>query len=565
MSTSYDFDAIVIGSGITGGWAAKELTEQGLKVLVLERGRDVQHGRDYKGEHMPPWEMPYGGKPLRDLYEEEYPIQSKCYAFNESTRHFWNNDKKNPYSFSKDRPFHWQRADVVGGRSLLWGRQSYRWSEQDFKANQQDQHGADWPIRYSDLEPWYQHVEKFIGVSGQSEGLASLPDSDFIEPMALNVVEQHAKQHIEKRFPERRLTIGRTATLTESREGRGTCHYCGPCERGCSVGAYFSSQSSTLPAAMKTGNLTLLPDSVVESIEYSDKLKRASGVRVIDANTGVKKVYRSRLVFLCASTIASAHILLNSKSEAFPTGLANSSGVVGRYLMDHAMGPGAMGTIPGFKDYVEFGNRPTGAYIPRFRNLDKQDAELPFSRGYGYQVYIGRPGWKQMSEQLPGFGSEYKQALREPGPWSVFMLGYGECLPNRNNAVTLDPKRVDRFGIPLAKISFEFGANENAMTNDMIQQASAMIQSAGGVDIQEHRKRGVPGEAIHEMGTVRMGKDPASSALNGFNQTHDVANLFVTDGSCMASSSCVNPSLTYMAITARAANYAAKLVKEGHL
>ncbi|MEH6593049.1 MAG: GMC family oxidoreductase, partial [Halioglobus sp.] len=448
MNETRDFDAIVVGSGITGGWAAKELTERGLKVLMLERGSDIQHGRDYQGEHMPSWEVPFRGKPLRELYEEEYSVQSRCYAFNETNRQFWNNDKENPYVPTPDKPFMWQRADVVGGRSLIWGRQSYRWSEQDFLANKQDGHGVDWPIRYQDLEPWYRHVENFIGVSGRAEGLSALPDSDFLPAMELNVVEKKAKARIEKEFPERTYTIGRTAILTEPKEGRGACHYCGPCERGCSVGAYFSTQSSTLPAAKKTGNLTLLPDSVVHSLEYSEKDNRVSGVRVIDALSGAKKTYRSKIVFLCASTVASAQILLNSKSAAFPNGLANRSGVVGHYLMDHAMGPGAIGVIPGYEEYVEYGNRPTGGYVPRFRNVDSQDKDTKFLRGYGYQVYIGRAGWKSMYDKTPGFGESLKTQLRSPGPWTMFMLGYSECLPQYDNAISLDERKLDRFGIP---------------------------------------------------------------------------------------------------------------------
>lgn len=558
-----EFDAIVIGSGITGGWAAKELTEKGLSVLMIERGRNIRHGQDYSGEHLAPWEFQFRGKPNRDINEEQYPVQSRCYAFNESTQPFWNNDKDNPYIQDPNKPFMWQRADVVGGRSLLWGRQAYRWSEQDFEANKQDGHGIDWPIRYSDLAPWYSYVENFIGVSGSAEGLESLPDSDFLPAMELNVVEKAARVRIKKAFPERTYTIGRTATLTEPKPGRGACHYCGPCERGCSVGAYFSTQSSTLPAAMKTGKLTIIPDTLVESIDYSETLKRATGVKVIDTKTREKKVFRSRIVFLCASTIASAQILLNSRSETFPNGLANRSGVVGHYLMDHAMGPGAHGIIPGYEQYVEHGNRPTGGYIPRFRNLSGSDNKMPFDRGYGYQVYIGRANWQQMASHQTGFGSEFKNSLKAPGPWSMFMIGYSECLPQYNNHVSLDPSQPDRYGIPQVKIDFSFGKNEDAMVSDMATQAAAIIKATGGTQIEAREKRGLPGEAIHEMGTVRMGNNPEESALNQYNQAHDVPNLFVTDGSCMTSSSCVNPSLTYMAITARAASIAAEMLAEG--
>lgn len=564
-NTPPEFDAIVIGSGITGGWAAKELTEKGLKVLMLERGSDIQHGKDYTGEHKPSWQYELHGKPPRDLYAEEYPVQSRCYAFSEANRHFWNNDKQNPYVADTDKPFMWQRANVVGGRSLLWGRQSYRFSEQDFEANKLDGHGVDWPIRYKDLAPWYSYVENYIGVSGQSEGLDSLPDSEFLPPMELNVVEKMARGKISEAFPDRTYTIGRTAVLTKAKDERGSCHYCGPCHNGCSVGAYFSTQSSTLPAAMKTGRLTLLPDQVVSSIEYSAEQHRATGVQVVDSRTGARKRYSARLIFLCASTVATAQILLNSRSESFADGLANRSGVVGRYLMDHSMGPGAIAVIPGFEQYVEYGNRPTGGYIPRFRNVGEQDANLAFERGYGYQVYIGRSGWQQTAEYTPGFGADFKHSLRQPGPWSVFMLGYSECLPNYHNKVTLDARQVDRFGIPQVRFDFSFGSNEAAMVDDMADQAVAMVEAIGGVQIQRRTERGLPGEAIHEMGTVRMGRDPATSALNAYNQAHDLPNLFVTDGACMTSSSCVNPSLTYMALTARAVDAAVTMLGEGRI
>lgn len=560
-----EFDAIVIGSGITGGWAAKELTEKGLSVLVLERGRNIKHGADYQGEHLPPWEFKHRGRPDRELNEREYEVQSRAYAFSEANRQFWNNDRDNPYQQNPDKPFLWQRADVVGGRSLLWGRQSYRWSEQDFEANKRDGHSIDWPIRYHDLAQWYSYVENHIGISGQAEGLAALPDSEFIEPMALNIVEKEARKKLKQHFG-RTYTIGRTAILTEPRPGRGTCHYCGPCENGCSVGAYFSTQSSTLPAAEKTGKLTLLPDSLVHSIEYDENAKRASAVRVIDTKTGEKKRYTSRIVFLCASTVASAQILLNSRSKAFPNGLANSSGVIGHYLMDHMMGPGALGTIPGFTDYVEQGRRPTGGYIPRFRNLGStRDSGLNFDRGFGYQVYINRTDLFTHAQSTAGFGADFKHALRKPGPWQMFVLGYSECLPRFENKVSLVESKPDRFGIPQVKFDFSFGNNELNMIDDMAQQASDMIQAVGGVNIDKRKNTALPGEAIHEMGTVRMGNDPSTSALNGFNQSHDVPNLFVTDGSCMTSSSCVNPSLTYMALTARAADAATKMLAENRI
>ena len=394
MSVSIDFDAIVIGSGITGGWAAKELTEKGLKVLVLDRGRHIEHGRDYLGEHMPPWKIPFGGRHPRDLYREVYPVQSLSYAFDETTRHFWNNDRDNPYVVDAEKPFHWMRAGVIGGKSLLWGRQVYRWSDLDFEANLRDSHGIDWPIRYRDLAPWYSHVERFIGVSGQQEDLPQLPDGEFLPPMDMYAVEKMAKEAIETSFPGRRLTIGRVANLTEPHQGRAACHYCGVCHRGCSAGAYFCSLSSTLPAAQATGRLTLLADSVVEGFDYHPRSRRVTGVRVIHADTRLRTTYRSKLVFLCASTIGSAQILLNSRSESFPTGLANRSGVLGRFLMDHWSGVGASGIVSGFEDVYYEGLRPNGIYLPRFRNLIGQDDDADFVRGYGYQGGAQRLDWR---------------------------------------------------------------------------------------------------------------------------------------------------------------------------
>ncbi|MEX2366454.1 MAG: GMC family oxidoreductase, partial [Pseudohongiellaceae bacterium] len=367
------FDAIVVGSGVSGGWAAKELTEKGLRVLMLDRGRMVEHGKDYTGEHMPPWEISFRGKPLRELYEEEYPVQSTQYAFSETTRHFYNNDKDNPY-IDQGKDFVWYRAGVVGGKSLLWGRQVYRWSDLDFEANKKDGHGVDWPIRYQDIAPWYSHVEKFIGVSGQAENLPHLPDGEFLPPFEMNVMEKAFKARLEENYDDRILTMGRSAVLSQPHNGRAACHFCGPCHRGCSAGAYFSTQSSTLPAARATGNLTLISDAVVEGVDYDPETKRASGVRVIDANTLERTTYTGKLVFLCASTIGSTQILMNSRSEHFPNGLANRSGALGHYLMDHTYRTGAAGIFPSeFKDKVVYGSRPSGIYIPRFRNLNDED------------------------------------------------------------------------------------------------------------------------------------------------------------------------------------------------
>ncbi len=564
MAAQPQFDAIVIGSGITGGWAAKELTEKGLKVLMLDRGRMVEHGRDYTGEHMPPWKVPLRGKPLRELYREEYPVQSASYAFGEPNRHFWNNDRDNPY-VNDPEVFTWYRANVVGGKSLLWGRQVYRFSDLDFGANKADGSGIDWPIRYDDIAPWYSYVEKFIGVSGQAENLPHLPDSEFLPPMSMNVVEKAVKAKIEQQFPGRKMTIGRAAVLTQAHNGRGACHYCGPCERGCSAGAYFSTQSSTLPAARSTGNLTLKSDCVVEGIDYDPVSQRATGVRVIDANSREKTVYTGRLVFVCASTVGSTQILLNSRSDAFPQGLANSSGVLGRYLMDHTRGSGAMGFMPGFDDRTTYGNRPNGIYIPRFRNLGGQDEDVTFLRGYGYQGQAIRTNGVGMADSIPGFGADYKHALRNPGPWRMILFGFGECLPYRDNRMVLDDRKTDRFGIPLVRFHFEWGENETQMREDIARQATDMLEQSGAVNVISLVTPSKPGEAIHEMGTARMGDDPGESVLNRWNQAHDVPNLFVTDGACMPSTSCVNPSLTFMALTARATDYAVKQLGEGRI
>ncbi len=555
------FDAIVIGSGVTGGWAAKELTEKGLKVLMLDRGRMVEHVQDYVGEHKKPWEVPYRNKPLRDLYADEYEVQSKQYAFDETTRHFYNNDKKNPYA--NPNGFTWFRAGVVGGKSLLWGRQVYRWSDLDFEANKKDGHGVDWPIRYNDIEPWYSYVEKFVGVSGQAEGLPQLPDSVFQKPMNMNVVEKHVKGKMAETFDDRMMTIGRVAVQTEPKNGRGECHYCGPCHRGCSAGAYFSTQSSTLPAARATGNLTLVSDAVVEGIDYDPATKRASGVRVIDANSLQKTRYTSKLVFVCASTIGSTQILMNSKSEAFPTGLANRSDSLGRYLMDHTYATGAMGFFMGFEDKIDFGNRPNGIYIPRFQNVNGQEKE--YLRGYNYQGGAMRPGLMGQAMNTPGFGADFKHSLRTPGPWMMYLGGFGECLPNKDNRMVLLENKKDRFGIPQIKFDFTWGKNEDMIREDIMKEGEAILTAAGAVGVRSFNSTGLAGESIHEMGTARMGRDPNTSVLNGWNQAHDVPNLFVTDGAAMASASCVNPSLTFMALTARAVDYAVKQLQQGYI
>jgi len=562
MDQNTEFDAIVVGSGITGGWAAKDLTEKGLKTLVLERGKPLEHGTDYKGEHMPPWEIPNRGLPLRDLYQSDYPIQRQCYAFGETTRQFWNNDRENPYVFDPENPFTWIRGDVVGGKSTMWARQVYRFSDLDFEANSKDGYGVDWPIRYADIEKWYSHVERFIGVSGQKLGLPHLPDGEFQPPMQMNVLEKMAAKKIQKTFPGRVMTIGRVAVLTEPLPGREACHYCGPCHRGCTAGAYFSSLSSTLPAATATGNLTLRPNSVVEGLDFDPGTTKVSGVRVIDSETKARIRYTGKVVFLCASTIGSTQILLNSKSRDFPIGMANRSETLGHYLMDHTYASGAAGVFNGFEKYYPYGARPNGIYIPRFQNLNGQDSSS-FLRGYGFQGGASRMGWRELSNLLPGFGEGFKAALIKPGAWTMRLSGFGECLPVKENRMELDEHAKDRFGIPQVKFHFVYGPNEQAIKQDIVREASSMLKAAGAVQIMDYNRQTPGGLAIHEMGTARMGRDPETSILNGFNQAHDVKNLFVTDGACMTSSSCVNPSITFMALTARAADYAVKQIQEG--
>lgn len=556
-----EFDAIVIGSGITGGWAAKELSEGGLKVLMLERGRNVEHGRDYTTEHSAPWDQPFRGAGDRQRYAREFPVQSTHFLFNEYVEHFFVNDLEHPYQTDPGRPYKWHRGYQVGGRSLIWGRQSNRWSDLDFGANARDGHGVDWPIRYRDLAPWYDHVEDFIGVSGEPLGLPQLPDGKFLPPMDLNCGERLFKERVEASFPGRRVTPGRVAVLTQPHRGRGACHYCGPCERGCSVGAYFSTQSSTLPAARATGNLTLLPDRTVERIEFNAKSRRAESVHVIDTKTGERRKFSARVIFLCASTLGSTQILLNSYSKAFPAGLGNSSGALGHYLMDHVYALSLVARMPGMLDQYYFGNRPNTVNVPRFRNVDESDA-AEFMRGYFFQGRAWRPGWRR-GLSMRGFGAALKRELRQPGPWMLVLISGSECLPRHDNRIELDPAHTDRWGIPQIRIHFAYGDNEIKLAADASREAIAMAEAAGLDVLRSSPEPMTPGSAIHEMGTARMGKDPATSVLNAYNQMHDVPNVFVTDGACMASSACQNPSLTYMALTARACQYALEQVKTG--
>ena len=556
------YDAIVIGSGMTGGWAAKELTEKGLKVLVLEAGRPIVPEQDYV-EHVPIHEMKFRGMTDRKEQLKTQAVQRMCYACDEWAQKFFVNDLENPYTTDPGKPFAWIRGRQVGGKSIMWARQSYRWSDLDFEANLQDSHGADWPIRYADIAPWYDYVEEFAGITGQEEGLSQLPDGKFLPPMEMNCAEIAVKDAVARRFGrERVVTMGRAAILTRTHNGRAACHYCGPCHRGCITRSYFSSVNATLPVAERTGRMTLRPYSVVHSLIFDSQTRRVSGVRVIDGQTRQALEFQGKTIFLCASTLESTRILLNSATPEFSNGLANSSGALGKNLMDHIMGGGADGIIPGFTDRKQFGNRPNGIYVPRFKNVSKQ--EKGFLRGYGYQGSAVREDWTRGIDET-GFGVSLKNLLRHGGPWKMTFHGFGECLPRPENFVEIDKERVDAWGVPVLKIHCEWSDNEKALLDDMAIEAAEMLAAAGAREIRPYRQNNPPGLTIHEMGTARMGRDPKSSVLNAYNQAHDVKNLFLTDGACMASSSCVNPSLTYMALTARACDYAVTQMKKGAL
>lgn len=560
------FDAIVIGSGMSGGIAAKELCERGLKTLVIERGRKLEHGASYT-DWMQPWDVPDANLIPEEELKRDYFIQGNCYAVNQTTKQYWVKDSEHPYTFPENKPFHWIRGYHLGGRSIMWGRQSYRLSAMDFEANAKDGHGSDWPIRYEDIAPWYDHVEKFIGVAGSKEGLPQLPDGEFLPPFGLNDGELLFKDAVEKTFPGRKVIPGRVANLSQAQPqheelGRSSCQNRSFCERGCSYGAYHSSLSSSLPAAERTGNLTIVTDAIVHSLIHDPKTGRVTGVRTIDQNTKVGKTYEAKIVFLNASTIGTAQILLNSTSEAFQNGLANSSGMVGRNLMDHLYALSVAGLMPKGPDTFYHGRRPTGLYIPRYRNVTESG---DFLRGYGYQGGVSRMGWRSAALMMPGLGEELKLRTRKLGPWFAYISGFGEMLPNPENRVTLSKTEKDQWGIPIVHVECAIGENEKKMAAQIIEDGKAMIKAAGGMVVSTATEPGTPGLGIHEMGTACMGKDPKTSVLNKYNQTHDVPNLFITDGSAMASSGCQNPSLTYMALSARAAHHATEFLKEGKL
>ncbi|MBL0357095.1 MAG: GMC family oxidoreductase [Chitinophagaceae bacterium] len=560
MPENNTYDAIVIGSGISGGWAAKELTEKGLKVIMLERGEDIEHIKDYVNTNKDPWEFPHAGGRTQKMIEDN-PVLKRDYPLNEMNYNWWANDKDNPYTEVKR--FDWFRGYHVGGRSLMWGRQSYRWSDFDFEANAKDGFGVDWPIRYKDIAPWYEYAEKFAGISGSIENLPQLPDGHFMPPMELNCVEKDVAARIKEHYKNARtMIIGRTANITVPHNDRTNCQYRNKCWLGCPFGAYFSTQSATLPAARKTGNLTLRPMSIVTKILYDKDTKKATGVEVLDAETNKTYEYYSKIVFVNASALNSTWILMNSATDIWPEGLGSSSNALGRNLMDHHLGVGASGRMEGYDDKYTYGRRANGIYVPRYQNLfgDKRD----YVRGFGYQGGAGREGWNRSIAEL-SIGADFKDALTEPGGWTMGIGGFGEILPYAENRITLDKSKKDKWGLNVLSIDCELKENEKKMRKDMQNDAIEMLTAAGVKDVNGWEADGTPGRGIHEMGTARMGRDPKTSVLNGNNQVWDAKNVFVTDGAAMTSAACVNPSLTYMALTARAANFAVEELKKGNL
>ena len=554
------YDAIVVGSGISGGWAAKELTEKGLKVLMLERGRQFEHVKDYVSATKGDWEFPHRGLRTQQMIND-YPVLKRDYPLNEKNLEYWASDKDCPYTEIKR--FDWYRGYQVGGRSIMWGRQSYRLSPMDFEANAKDGIAIDWPIRYPEIAPWYDHVEKFAGISGNKDGLPQLPDGQFLPPMELNCVEKDVAARVKEHFKGQRLiTIGRVANITVPHGGRTVCQYRNKCSLGCPFGAYFSTQSSTLPAANKTGNLTLRPFSIVTKLTYDKDKKRATGVEVLDAETNQTIEYKSKIVFLCASSFNSTWVLFNSATDVWPGGLGSSSGELGHNVMDHHFRCGAGGTVEGFEDKYYYGRRANGIYIPRFRNVggDKRD----YIRGFGYQGGASRQNWRRDVAEMT-IGGDYKDALTEPGAWTIGMTAFGEILPYHDNKISLDKTKKDKWGLPVLAMDCEIRDNEKKMRKDMMEDAKEMLEAAGVKDAVTYDNGYAMGMGIHEMGTARMGKDPKTSVLNKHNQVWDAPNVFVTDGACMTSAACQNPSLTYMALTARAAAFAVDELKKQNL
>jgi choline dehydrogenase-like flavoprotein len=546
-----DFDAIVVGSGISGGWAAKELTEKGLRVLLLERGRNVEHIKDYVNATKAPWQYPHRGGRTKAM-EEAYPVLKRDYPLNEKNLEYWASDKDSPYTEVKR--FDWYRGYQVGGRSLMWGRQSYRHGDIDFTANAREGIAIDWPIRYADIAPWYSYVERHAGISGSRDGLEVLPDGEFLPPIALNCVEEEVAKRLGGKFGgKRHLIHARVANATKALPGRNACQYRDACWLGCPFGGYFSTQSSTLPAAMKTGRLTLRPFSIASEVLYDKNTKRATGVRVVDAQNNQTIDYKSKIVFLCASTLNSTWLLMRSATDVWPGGLGSSSGELGHNLMDHHFRCGAQGEFEGMLDKYEYGRRPTGFYIPRYRNIGGEKRD--YLRGFGYQGGASRDGWGRAVAEL-GVGGDFKDNAATPGPWNIGATAFGEMLPNHANKVTLDQSKKDKWDMPVLAIDCATGENEKKMRKDMINDMAEMLEACGIRNVNTYDGEYFPGMGIHEMGTARMGKDPRTSVLNKWNQVWDAPNVFVTDGSAMVSASCVNPSLTYMAMTARAADHA---------
>ncbi len=555
-----NYDAIVIGSGISGGWAAKELTEKGLKTIMLERGRNIEHVKDYVNANKAPWEFPHRGGRTQQMIHD-YPVLKRDYPLNETNLDYWASDKDSPYTEVKR--FDWFRGYHVGGRSLMWGRQSYRMSEIDLTANARDGIAVDWPLRYAELDPWYTYVEKFIGVNGSRDGIEVLPDGHYMPAMEMNVVEKDVAKRLKEHYKgARQMIMGRSANITEPLKSRTNCQYRNKCWLGCPFGAYFSTQSSTLPAAVATGNLTVRPWSIVTKILYDKDTKKAKGVEVLDAETNQTYQFYAKVVFVCASTLNSAWLLMNSATDIWPDGLGSSSGELGHNLMDHHLGVGASGHVEGYDDKYYYGRRPNGIYVPRFRNLNGEKRD--YIRGFGYQGSAGRHGWSRDIAEM-NIGADFKDALTEPGPWTMGIGGFGEMLPYHDNKVTLDKTKKDKWGLNILAIDCELKDNEKKMRKDMLNDAIEMLEAAGVKNVKGLEGDGSPGRGIHEMGTARMGNDPKTSVLNKWNQVWDAKNVFVTDGAAMVSASCQNPSLTYMALTARAVDYAVSELKKQNI